>query len=118
MDKMYIKDIEVKCIIGTQPVERKKKQAVIFNIMLECDLKPAGRSDKLADTLNYKTLTSDIVRLVEDSRYFLIERLADRVAAKCLTDRKVRAVTVSVEKPGALAEARTVSVEIRRTNRK
>ena len=117
MDKIYIRDIELKCIIGTKPIERKKKQWVAINVVLECDLAKAGRTDRLEDTVNYKTLKDQIADLVEQSRYFLIERMADRVAAICLQTPDVKAVTVTVDKPGALTKACSAAVEIRRAKK-
>ncbi|MDI6775156.1 MAG: dihydroneopterin aldolase [Verrucomicrobiota bacterium] len=114
MDKMCVNDLRLKCVIGTRPEERKKKQAVLINLTLESDLRRAGRTDDLPDTVNYKRLAERIVALGESNRFFLIERLADRVAALCLEDRKVKAVTVRVDKPGALPWARSAAVEIRR----
>jgi len=114
MDRMHINDMVISCIIGTKPEERKKAQKVIINIILETDLVPAGKTDRLDDAVNYNTLSKKVVSMVRKSRYFLIERLADRIACTCLESSRVKAVTVRVEKPGALDEARSVSVEIRR----
>lgn len=115
MDRMYIRDMVVNCVIGTKPSERRKKQKVIINVELECDLARAGRSDALADTVNYKQLNDGIRKLASESRYLLIERLAAAVADICLADGKVKAVTVTVEKPGALRRAAGAAVGIRRT---
>ncbi|MDD4873181.1 MAG: dihydroneopterin aldolase [Kiritimatiellae bacterium] len=114
MDKMLIKGLVLECIIGTKPIERKKKQKLIIDIILELDLKPAAKSDNLADTVNYKTLAKEIIALVTNSRFFLIERLADRIASTCLKNRRVKCVTVNVGKPGALNKAQNVAVEITR----
>lgn len=113
-DTIYIRDLTVRCLIGTNPEERIHKQDVIINLALACDLAPAGQSDDLGDTVNYKTLKQQIVRHVERSRYNLIERLADRVAAICLRPAGVRGVRVTIDKPGALRWARSVAVEIER----
>ena len=113
-DRIVIRDLALQCIIGTNPDERVRKQKVVLNIALECDLGPACRSDKLEDTINYKQLKKRIACMVEASSFFLIERLADRAADMCLQEERVGAVTVIVDKPGALTRARGVAVEIRR----
>jgi FolB domain-containing protein len=113
-DRIVIRDIALSCIIGANPSERVTKQDVVINLSLGCDLSIAGATDRLEDTLNYRTLKAAIAALVEGSRFFLIERLADRIAALCLESERVRAVTVTVDKPGALTRARSVAVEIRR----
>jgi len=115
MDKMYIRDLTLSCIIGTKPHERRRKQKVIINVVLECDLRKAGKSDRLDDTINYKTLLEDIVSVAGGRKIFLIERLAKKISDVCLKDRGVKAVTVRIEKPSALAHAAGAAVEIRRT---
>jgi len=114
MDKMYIRDIEVRCIIGTKPMERKRKQRVDINVVLDCDLRKAGRTDRLEDTVNYKKLKDGIIERIEKSKFFLIEKMADCVARICLETRGVKAATVTVDKPGALTKACSAAVEIRR----
>ena len=113
-DKIHIRDLTLRCIIGIYPHERTEKQDVVLNIALEGDLSKAGRSDDIADTINYKTLKKKIIRLVEKSQFNLIEKLAEEVAKICLKDKMVHRVTVTVDKPGALRFARSVAVEITR----
>jgi dihydroneopterin aldolase/D-erythro-7,8-dihydroneopterin triphosphate epimerase len=114
MDKLYIRDLSVECIIGTRPEERRKKQPVLINVELECDLAPAGRSDDLQDTVNYSELQRQIAASAAEGEFFLIERLAEVVARICLADKLVVSSTVTVDKPGALANARSAAVCIRR----
>lgn len=114
MDTILIRDLTLRCIIGINPGERRLKQEVVLNIALECDLAAAGLSDRLADTVDYARLKNRIAAAIGRSRYFLIERMATRVAAICLGDARVAAVTVTVDKPGALTQARSVAVQIRR----
>ena len=114
MDKIYIRDLCLRCIIGIYPHERREKQDVIINIILEGDLTAAGKSDDIADTINYKTIKKKIIKLVEKSSFFLIEKLAQEIAGACLGEKHVRRVTVTLDKPGALRFARSVAVEITR----
>lgn len=113
-DRIHIRDLTLACIIGTRTEERQHKQNVVINIALECDLAPAGGSDKLDDTVNYKRLKDRIVGIVEDSKFFLIERLAEMIAQACLDDERVKKAFVTVDKPSALTLARSVAVEIQR----
>ena len=114
MDTIFIRDLTVRCIIGIYPAERRNKQDVVINLALRGDFRKAARSDDIADAVNYKTLKNDVIKLVEGSRFNLIERLAERIAALCLKHKGVRQVTVSVDKPGALRFTRSVAVEITR----
>ncbi|HBC87643.1 MAG TPA: dihydroneopterin aldolase [Lentisphaeria bacterium] len=114
MDKIIIRDLKIPAIIGTYGWERKKKQNIILNIEISCDLRKAGRSDNLEDTINYKTLKKQIIDHIRKSKYFLIEKAAGAVAELCLATKGVKKAKVTVDKPGALRYARSVAVEIER----
>ena len=114
-DRIEIKDLLVRGIVGINENERRKRQDILINLVLTADVRPAGRSDDIAETVNYRTVTKSIIRLVEDSAYFTVEKLATEVARLVLEDPRVCEVTLSVEKPGALRFARSVGVTIRRT---
>ncbi len=111
-ERIYIRDLRVTCIIGINPRERVDPQDILINIRMDADLAAACASDAIEDTVNYKTLKDDLVAYCSASSFFLIERLADEVASRCLADRRVRRVTVCIDKPGALTGARSVAVEV------
>jgi len=115
MDKIHIRDLQVRCIVGIYPEERTAKQDVIFNVTLHADCRAAGLSDRIEDAVDYKQVKKRIVEMAEASEFFLVERLADSVASLCLEDPRVERVDVTVDKPGALRFARSVAVEISRT---
>ncbi len=113
-DRIFIRDLALRCIIGIYPDERREKQDVIINIVLEGDLSAAPRSDAIEDTINYKSIKKEVVRMVEASDFNLIETMASRILDICLNDEKVQQATVTVDKPGALRFARSVAVEMSR----
>ncbi len=114
-DQVLIKDLLLRTIIGVNESERDNLQDVLLNITLEADLRAAGRSDDIADAVNYRTVTKEVIAHVEASSHFLVEKLAAEVARICLRHDGVNRVTVRVEKPGALRFADSVGVEITRT---
>lgn len=87
---------------------------MIIDIALECDCRPAARSDRIEDAVNYKQIKRAVLKMVELSEFQLVETLADRIAALCLADPRVLAARVSVDKPNALRFARSVGVEVER----
>jgi FolB domain-containing protein len=117
LDKIRIRDLEVSCIVGTLPAERKRRRRVILNLTLDCDLRGAGATDDLRDTVDYGLVCRQVRMLVRGTRFLLIERLAQVVAATCLSFAGVSAVTVTLDKPGAVPGARSVAVEITRRRR-
>lgn len=112
MDRILIKDLMLRCVIGVNAEERRERQDVVINITLETDLSKAGHSDTLADTVDYKALKKRVLKLVESSQFLLVEALAENIARLALEDPRVTRATVRVEKPGALRFARSVGVEI------
>jgi len=111
-DKILVKDLLLRCIIGTNNPERKDKQDVLINIEFSLDLSEAARKDDLIKTVDYREITKEVIHMVENSRFYLVETLAERIAQIYLEHPKIRGVRVSVEKPAALRFARSVGVEI------
>ena len=114
-DKIYIRDLSIRCIIGVNQDERTEKQDVVINVILFTDTRKAGQTDDLDDSVDYKKVKKTILSLVESSEFLLIEKLADEIAKVCLDDLKVQKVSVTVDKPGVLRYTRSVAVEIVRT---
>lgn len=115
LDRIHIRDLMIRCIVGIYPEERSKKQDVIINMTLYADLRAACASDAIEDTVDYKTIKKKVLVSVEESSFFLVERLAEHIAQMVLDSPPVKKVDVSVDKPGALRFARSVAVEITRT---
>ena len=113
-DRIIIKDLFLRTIIGINDDERANRQDVLINLALETDTRAAGRSDDIADAMNYRAMTKQVIDLVEGSRFFLVEKMAEEIAALCLSDPLVTRVSVTVEKPAALRFARSVGVTIER----
>ena len=113
-DKIHIKDLLLRTIIGINDEERRNKQDVLINITLHAD-HSAAASDVIDDVVNYRTLTKQTIKLVEDSDFFLVEKMALEIAGICLADPRVERAIVTVEKPGALRFARSVGVTVDRS---
>ncbi|MBK9053389.1 MAG: dihydroneopterin aldolase [Chloroflexi bacterium] len=115
MDKIIIKDLSLRGIIGINPDERKNKQDILINLVLFTDIRPAAASDHIDDATNYKTITKRVIEHVEASADQLVERLVTDIARIVLTEFKVTRAIVRVEKPTALRYAASVGIEIERT---
>jgi dihydroneopterin aldolase/D-erythro-7,8-dihydroneopterin triphosphate epimerase len=114
MDQIHIKDLHLRTIIGINEEERRNRQDVLINLVLDVDTRLAGESDDIDQAVNYRTITKRIIQLVESSRFYLVEKMAAEIASICLDDPGVERARVSVEKPGALRFARSVGVTIER----
>ena len=111
-DQIFITDLQFRCIVGVNEQERREKQDVVAQIALDVDLRQAGSTDAIEDTVDYKAVKKAILAMAEQSQFKLVEALAESMAAICLRNGRVSRVTVEVQKPGALRFARTVGVRI------
>jgi FolB domain-containing protein len=116
LDRIRIKDLLVRGILGINPDERSNRQDILVNVTMWADTQPAAASDAIEDAVNYKTITKAILAHVENGAPMLVERLVAEVARIALEkDERVQAVEVSVEKPTALRFAGSVGITIYRT---
>jgi FolB domain-containing protein len=113
-DQIHIKDLLLRAVIGISDEERRDKQDLLINITLHID-HTAAASDNISDAVNYRTITKQIIKLVENSQFYLVEKLALEIVDICLADQRIERAVVTVEKPGALRFARSVGVTIDRT---
>ena len=114
-DKILIKDLLLRGVLGLNDWERDKKQDILINLEVFLDARRAGQTDDVADSLNYRTLTKAIIAYVESSSHYLVEALATAVARIAVVDLGAERVIVRVEKVGALRFASSVGVEIERS---
>lgn len=114
-DRIFIKDLLLRGILGVNDWERDKKQDILINMEITTDIRKSGESDYISDTLSYKEVTKAIIELVEVSNFFLIEKLATEIAKLVLREFGADKIKVRVEKPQALRFSDSVGVEIVRT---
>lgn len=115
MDKIIIRDLLLRGIIGINPDERVNKQDILINMVIFADIRKAAASDDIADAVNYKSITKRIIQHVEASADLLVEKLVTDLARIVITEFGVERVQVRLEKPGALRFAESVGIEIERT---
>jgi FolB domain-containing protein len=113
-DRILVRNLLVRGIVGLNDWERVKTQDIVVNLEIHGDFTAAGRSDDVSDTLNYRSLTKDVIAYVEGSGHYLVEALAHEIARIAVTRHGAERVRVRVEKPGALRFAESVGVEIER----
>jgi FolB domain-containing protein len=114
MDKIIIRDLIARGIIGINDWEREKPQDILINIELYVDLRKAGESDDIQDSVSYRTIAKRAQAHAETAGRLTVEALASDLARICLEDPGVRRALVRVEKPGAVRFTRSVGVEIER----
>ena len=115
MDKVMIKNLLARGIIGIRDWERKQPQDILINITLFTDTHRAAESDDITDCADYSVISRKVQAHAESAGRFTVEALANDLAALCLREKNVLKVIVCVEKPGAARFAESVGVEIERS---
>jgi 7,8-dihydroneopterin aldolase/epimerase/oxygenase len=114
-DTVFLRGLEVDCIIGVFDWEREQKQKVVIDLDMDWDIGPAARDDDLAKAVDWKAVTKAVLDLVGPSTFELVETLAERIAGMVVTGFGVPRIRVRVQKPGAVRYSATVGVDIVRT---
>jgi dihydroneopterin aldolase len=112
LSKVFIRNLELLARIGVHGHEQGMPQPVRINV--ELDAQQTVREDKLSEVVDYEAVAGAIRGIVAASHINLAETLAERIAAACLEDARVRRVRVKVEKLHALPGSEAAGVEIER----
>ncbi len=105
-----IKNLRLRTLIGINEWEKKVEQDVVINIEIMFDGTNAARTDKIDDAINYRTITKKIIKEVVESRFSLLESLAQHLVDIVMEDSRIRKATVEIDKPHALRYTDSVSV--------
>ena len=116
-DRIELRGLRVLAYCGVLPEEQARRQPFSVDLDLHCDLRPAGRSDDLADTADYGAVCAAIEQLAADERFALLERFAQAIAYVVLAHDVVATVTVAVAKlrPPVPQDLASSGVRITRT---
>lgn len=114
MDTISVRGITADCIIGDLPWEREQRQPIRCDVELGVDTRCAGKSDTLADTINYLAVGTETVRFLQTSRYEMLEALAEGIATMILERFHPQRVTIALWKKAHFPSAHEVSVRITR----
>lgn len=118
MDKIIINNLHIYAYHGVNPEEKEEGQNFYLDIVCFADLRTAGQTDDLNETVNYSKIIKAVTKVFTDAKYDLIERAA-QVVADCVLENfeKVQSVRVTLKKPEAPVKADFgfVAVEIERS---
>ena len=111
---VFIRDLIVTCLIGVHRHERKKPQRIRINLDLAVTEQSVISTDRLADVVCYEDVADRIRSIVNNGHVNLVETLAEKIASKCLEDRRIKATRVRIEKLDVFKDAASAGVEIER----
>jgi dihydroneopterin aldolase len=114
MDIVFVRGLRIETVIGIYDWEKEVRQPVILDLEMSADVAKAAASDRIEDALNYKAVSKRLKQFVGEARFELVETLAERCAEIIRSEFGVAWVRLSVNKIGAVSDARDVGVIIER----
>jgi 7,8-dihydroneopterin aldolase/epimerase/oxygenase len=114
MDTIFISELKVKTKLGVPEWERMTPQTIILDIEIGYDLSTAGKSDAIADTIDYGAVVSRIHETLSEHNFQLVEALAEHICQLILKEFGALNVKIKVAKPAILPGLKALGVEIER----
>lgn len=111
---VFVRDLELEANIGVYKREKGKQQPVRINVDLTVEETAGEVGDQLKNVVDYGAVVEGIKAILAEGHLNLVETLAEKVAAFCLADARVKVARVRIEKLNVIAEAGSVGVEIER----
>ncbi len=112
MAEILIEKLQLSVIVGTKHCERNEPQNILIDLSFIYDSDLAQKSDDLADAIDYEALTSNIKSKIEQTQFFLIEKLADYILNIVMNENRIKKATVVVYKPTAISSAQSISIKM------
>ena len=109
---VLIKDFLIKEIIGIHEHEKKNKQKIIFNIIIDVNQNTLPDESKLSSIVDYEIITNKLENLAKNKNYNFLESLAEDSFKEIFEDSKINSVKIKIEKPDAISNANSVGVEV------
>ena len=109
---VLIKDFVIYEIIGIHQNEKINKQKIIFNIVINVDQNISPDENNLASIVDYEKITNKLKNLAKNKKYNFLESLAEDSFNEIFSDKRINSVKIKIEKPDAIASAKSVGVEV------
>ena len=114
MDTVFIEQLEIQTLIGVFDWERTAKRSLFLDIELGWDFSKASKSDDVKDTLDYAAVCESVTQFADTCEFLLLEALIEAIADKIINDFSVPWLKITMHKPGIIANAKNVGVQIER----
>jgi FolB domain-containing protein len=118
MDFIFIENLQLDCIVGVRPHERRRRQRVRLDLALGLSLSDAARTGRIAHTCDYDRVTEEVGALLRFREYRLLEVATEELAAMLFgVHPPLRQVDIRLDKPAAL-HGRAYSAGVQVTRRR
>ncbi len=117
MDIVFIRGLRIETTIGIYDWEKEIRQPVVLDLEMASDIALGAASDRIEDALDYKAVSKRLKEFVSESRFELVETLAERCAGLILAEFGVPWLRLTLNKIGAVTDSEGVGVIIERGTR-
>ena len=114
---VFIKDFIIEEIIGIHEHEKIKKQKIKFNIIIDVNQSSLPDEKDIKSIVDYEKVTNKLENLAKSKKYNFLESLAEDSFKEIFEDKRINSVTVKIEKPEAIKNAKSVGVEVFKTRK-
>ena len=109
---VFIKNFIIQEIIGFHQHEKRKKQKIKFNIVLDINQSSVPDEKDIKSIVDYEKITKKIENLTKSKKYNFLESLAEDSFKEIFEDKRINSVTIKIEKPEAIKNTESVGVEV------
>ena len=113
--KILIKDLVLKMLVGIHNFEKKKKQRVRFNLVINIDQNLIPNDKDLKSIVNYEQVIKTIMRITSRKHYPLLETLAEKIFLKLFENLRIKKILLRIEKLDVIKNTTSVGIELAKT---
>ena len=113
--KILIKDLVLKMLVGIHNFEKKKKQRVRFNLVINIDQNLIPNNKDLKSIVNYEQVIKTIMRITSRKHYPLLETLAEKIFLKLFENLRIKKILLRIEKLDVIKNTTSVGIELEKT---
>ena len=114
---VFIKDFIIEEIIGIHEHEKIKKQKIKFNIALDVNQSATPNEKDIKSIVDYEKIANKLENLAKNKKYNFLESLVEDSFKEIFEDKRINSVTIKIEKPEAIKNAKSVGVEVFKTRK-
>ena len=113
--KVLIKDLVLNMLVGIHNFEKKKKQRVRFNLIINIDQNLIPNDKDLKSIVNYEQIIKIITKITSRKHYLLLETLAEKIFFKLFENPRIKKILLRIEKLDIIKNATSVGIELEKT---
>ena len=113
--KVLIKDLVLNMFVGIHNFEKKKKQRVKFNLVININQNLVPNDKDLKSIVNYEQVIKVINKIIARKHYPLLETLAEKIFDKLFENMRIKKILLRIEKLDVIKNTPSVGIELEKT---